>query len=140
MDKEELFVKNNIKKIAAITMILFASCSILPAGNYNILNEKAYASSSDYELSELELQKSGGSSIQLYDSSSCKSDDKVDSDDIKSGRTYYPKTISYKNVKIDVSGVDEDNVRLFLGTKSSTKGVKVEKDIKERFILKTISW
>ena len=129
MDKEELFVKNNIKKIAAITMILFTSCSILPAGNYNILNEKVYASSSDYELSELELQKSGGSSIQLYDSSSCKSDDKVDSDEIKSGGKYYTKKISYKNVKIDVSGVDEDNVRLFLGTKDSTKGVKVGKTV-----------
>ena len=122
-------MKNNVIKIAAIATMLFTSCSIFPAGNFNIFNQKAYASNSDYELSELELLKSGGSSIQLYDNKSCKSDDKVDSDEIKDDETYYTKKISSKKVKIDVSGVDDDNVRLFLGTKSSAKGVKVGKTV-----------
>ncbi|MDO5516365.1 MAG: cadherin-like beta sandwich domain-containing protein [Clostridium sp.] len=123
-------MKENIKKIAVIATVLFASCGVLPADNYNIFNEKAYASSSsDYELSELELKSSGGSKIKLYDSSSCDSDDKIDSSDVKAGRTYYTKKISYENVKIDISGVDDDKVRVFLGKKDSTKGIKVGKTI-----------
>lgn len=123
-------MKNSIKKISAIAAVLFASCGVLPAGNCNVFTEKAYAStSSDYELSELELKSSGGTNIKLYDSSSCNSDDKIDSSDVKAGKTYYTKKISYENVKIDVSGVDDDNVRVFLGKKDSTKGIKVGKSI-----------
>lgn len=123
-------MKKNIKKIAAIISVLFASCGMFPAEQNNFFNEKVYASSdSDYKLTRLELESSRGSDIKLYDRSSCKSEDKIDSDDIKEGETYYTKKISYRNVKIDVSGVDDDNVRVFLGKKDSAKGIKVGKSI-----------
>lgn len=123
-------MKKSLKKIAVIATVLFTSCGVLPVGNYNVLTEKAYASSSsDYKLSELELESSSGNNIKLYDSSSCKNDDKVDSSDIKEGKTYYTKKISYKSVKIDVSGVDDSKVRVFLGKKDTAKGIKVGKSI-----------
>ena len=123
-------MKNKFKNIVANALVVFVFCTLLSIGGSNGLIKEVYASTStDYELSELELQKSGGSIIQLYDSSSCKNDDKVDSGDIEDGETYYTKKLSYRNVKIDVSGVDDDNVRLFLGTSSSTKGVKVGKTV-----------
>lgn len=123
-------MKNSIKKAVAIASVLFVACEIAPANDYNVFNEAAYASSSsEYKLSELELKTSGGNDIKLYDKSSCKNEDKIDSSDVKEGRTYYTKKISSRSVKVDVSGVDDDKVRVFLGKKDSTKGIKVGKSI-----------
>ncbi|MBE6062971.1 MAG: PspC family transcriptional regulator [Clostridium butyricum] len=122
-------MNNKLKRIVANISALFVLGTVFSIGESNVFIKKVYAVSSNYELSNLELERSGGNSIQLYDSSKCKYDDKVDSSDIKSDNTYYTKKISYKNVKIDVSGVDDDNVRVFLGTSSSTKGVKVGKTV-----------
>ena len=55
-----------------------------------------------------------------------KSESKVDDDEIDPDTKYYAKTSSSK-IKIDIDGVDDDCVRLFVSDRSSEKGVKVGK-------------
>jgi len=110
-----------VKKIVAVALTVSAFSAIAPMTNLNLLTTKAYAATGD--LTKIELKKSSGGSIQVYDDDDYKSKNKVDDDDLKDGDTYYAKSSS-KKVKISTSGVSSNLVRIFKGTSSSTKGEK----------------
>lgn len=120
-------MNKNIKRIIAIALTVSAFSAIAPATNINFMTTKAYAADdNDKELKKLSLETSSGSSIKMYEDS--RYDDKIDSDDIKDEGTYYAKTSSSK-IKINTSGPNTKYVRVFKGTSSSTKGVKVSSTI-----------
>ena len=120
-------MNKNIKRIVAIALTVSAFSAIAPAININFMTTKAYAADdNDEKLSELSVETSSGSTIKMYEDSDY--DDKIDNDDIEDEGTYYVKTSSSK-IKLDISGPSTKYVRVFKGTSSSTKGVKVSSTI-----------
>ena len=120
-------MKQMLKKIFIIAAAFFTIAAAVPASEVNIFTTKACAATSDDgKLTKLTLKKSSGGSIKLYDDDDYKSKNEVDNDEIEPKTTYYAKTSASK-IKIDIDGVDDDYVRLFVGTSSSEKGVKVGK-------------
>lgn len=118
-------MNKNIKRIIALALAFGTVSAVAPAGT--LLTTKAYASSnSDSELSSLKLETGSGSSIRLYDSDNY--DDKVNSDDVNEGETYYAKTTSSK-IKLDISGVSDKYVKVFTSTSSSAKGKDPDNEI-----------
>lgn len=105
-------MNKNIKKIIAIALAVGSISAVSPAVNVNLLTTRAYASSSPDELDSIKLKDKNNNSIQLYDGMDYTS--AVANDDIHEGDTYYSEATSSK-VKIDISGADEDNVRIFKG-------------------------
>lgn len=77
-------------------------------------------------LDSLELQDKNGDDIDLYSNSSY--DDKVDSDEVNEGDTYYAKTSS-NDVSIETSGPDDEYVRIFNSTDDSAKAVETGDEI-----------
>jgi hypothetical protein len=114
-------MNRKIKRVVAIALATSVLSAITPMMNLNLITTKAYATTKD--LTSIELRKSGGSSIQIYDDDDYKSKNEVDDNEINAGSTYYAKTSS-KKVKIDTEGLDSKLVRIFKGDSSSTKGVK----------------
>lgn len=123
-------MNKNLKKVIAIALALGTISAVVPTSVGNLLLTKAYAAddNTDKSLSSLKLETSGGSSIKLYSSSSYDSSDKVDSDEVSEGDTYYAKTSS-STISISTSGVTSKYIRVFKGTSSSTKGKKTSNDI-----------
>lgn len=124
-------MNKNLKKVIAIALAIGTVSAVAPTSVGSLLTTKAYASTddnTDETLSSLKLETSGGSNIKLYSSSDYDNDNKVDSDDVTEGDTYYAKT-SASTISIDTDGVDSDYVRIFKGTSSSTKGKKEHNDI-----------
>ena len=121
-------MKKSIARIVISSLAFSTVFTGLSFNNMEIGITKAYAStdSSDTELSKLKLKTSSGSNINIYDDDDYKSKNKVDSNEIEPDTQYYAKTSSGK-IKIDVDGVDDDCVRLFVKEKDSAKGVKVGK-------------
>ena len=115
-----------ILKRAVVMMVAFFSVITILLADVNCFTNKVYASTTDGKLTELELKKSSGGSIQIYDDNDYKSKNEVDDDELEPKTKYYAKTSASK-IKIDIDGVDEDRVRLFVSEKSSQKGVKVGK-------------
>lgn len=123
-------MNKNLKKIIAVALTIGTVSAVAPATEYNFLATKAYASDDNDKssLSKLRLETSSGSNIQLYESDSYKSSEKVDSDDVSEGETYYAKTTSSK-INVSTSGVTSKYIRVFKGTSSSSKGYKTSNDI-----------
>lgn len=118
-----------LKKTVMIIAAIYSITTVLPTRSFNFISIDAYASTNDDEtLTRLKLKNSSGKNIQIYDDSDYKSESKVDDDEINPDTKYYAKTSSSK-IKIDVDGVDDDCVRLFVSEKSSEKGVKVGKTV-----------
>lgn len=111
-------MNKNIKRTIAIALAVGTFAAVGPTKYSNVLfNTVAHASSSDAdELTSLDLETSGGSSLDLYEDSSY--DDEL-SDDLSVGETYYAKTSASKVVISDIDGADEDNVRIFKGSSST---------------------
>lgn len=125
-------MNKNLKKIIAIALAIGTISAVAPAKYTNLLTTKAYASSDDENdettLDSLELQTSSGSTIKLYDDDSYDSDNKVDSDEVSDGDTYYAKTSS-STVNIDIDGPSSKYVKVFKGTSDSAKGKSISDDI-----------
>lgn len=121
-------MNQKIKKIIAATLVVSAFSAVVPVSNINLMTTKVYAASDDETLSSLKLKTSSGSNINIYSDNGYKNKDKVDSNKVKDGKTYYAKTSSNK-IKISTSGPSSSNVRVFNGTSSSTKGVKTSGSI-----------
>ena len=116
-----------LKKVVIIIAAIYIITTVLPTRNLKFISIGAYASTSDNQtLTGLKLKNSSGKNIQIYDDSDYKSESKVDDDEIDPDTKYYAKTSSSK-IKIDIDGVDDDCVRLFVSDRSSEKGVKVGK-------------
>lgn len=123
-------MNKNLKKVIAIALALGTVSAVAPTSVGNLLLTKAYAAddNTDKSLSNLKLETSGGSTIKLYSSSSYDNSDKVDSDEVSEGDTYYAKT-SASTINISTSGVTSKYIRVFKGTSNSTKGKKTSSDI-----------
>lgn len=120
-------MKQILKKTFIIVAAICTIATVLPAVELNVITTEANASTSDDgAITKLKLKNSSGKNIQIYDDNDYKSGSKVDDDEIDADTKYYAKTSSSK-IKIDVDGVDDDCVRLFVSEKSSEKGVKVGK-------------
>ena len=119
-------MNRNLKKIIAISLIIGAFNSIMPATNFSFITTKAYAASGD--LTSIKLKTSSGNTIKTYSDNDYKSKNEVDDDEMDDDETYYAKTSSDK-IKISTSGVNSSHVRIFKGKSSSTKGVKTSSTI-----------
>lgn len=119
-------MKEILKKTIVIIAAFCTLFTIVPAVDIDCFTNEAYAKSSSGQLTRLKLKKSSGGSIQLYDDDDYKKKNEIDDDEVQPDTRYYAKTTSSK-IKIDVDGVDDDYVRLFVSEKSSQKGVKVGK-------------
>lgn len=111
-------MNKNIKRIISLALVLGILNVLSPAINLNFMDTKAYANTTD-GVTNIRLKASGGNSLSLY------SDNDYDNtvSEVKEPGTYYAKT-SLSKVQVDVSGVDSDNVRIFDGTSSSTRGTR----------------
>ena len=118
-------MNKNIRKMVAVALTISALSAVAPASTINLMTTKAYAASSDYKLTDIELEASSGGDITLYEKSSYSS--KLDDDeDLKT--TYYAKVSSSKSkVKINVFGNDEGQILIFKDNNS--KAYKEDDDI-----------
>lgn len=79
-------------------------------------------------LDSLELLNADDNNIKLYSDNDYDSDNKVDSDEVEEGETYYAKTSS-DSISVDIDGPDENYVKIFKSTSGSAKGVDPGDDI-----------
>lgn len=123
-------MNKNIKRTIAIALAVGTFTAVGPTEYSNLLfNTVAHASSSDAdELTSLDLETSGGSSLTLYEDSSY---DSELADDLSVGETYYAKTSSSKVVISSIDGADNDNVRIFKGSSSTVYEVGDDISISE---------
>jgi glucan-binding YG repeat protein len=123
-------MNKNLKKTIAITLIVSAFSVIAPAKSVNLLVTKAYAAASNDRkyLDSLALLTSSGSNIKLYESKDYKTNERVASEDVEAGETYYAETSS-GTISIEIDGPSSKYVRVFKGTSDSSKGKKVSDDI-----------
>lgn len=121
-------MNKKIKRIAAMALVIGIISAAAPATHFNLLITNVYASTTnnDSTLDTLNLDDSDGHDIRIYKDNDYK--DKVSEDEVQPSRTYYAKTSS-KTVSIDISGPDDDFVRVFRGTSDSTRGKEVGEDI-----------
>jgi hypothetical protein len=117
-------VNKNLKKITAIALAFGMLSAAAPVSRINFLDLKAYAASDNTidNLSSLELETSGGSSINLYSDSSYTTE--VSSSNVSDGGQYYAESSS-RTVRINISGPDSEYVKVFKDTSSSTEGKSV---------------
>lgn len=115
-------MNKNLKRVIALVLAIGGVLAAAPATHLNLLTTKAYAADNSTEdFTSLTLEKTGGSEIQLYDDNDYDDDNEVDNDEVTKGDTYYAKTSASK-VKVEADGPDDNYVRVFKGTSSSTKG------------------
>ncbi|MVX63292.1 cell wall-binding protein [Clostridium chromiireducens] len=120
-------MKKNVKKIIAIALTISAFSAVVPVTSLDLMTTKAYASTGD--LTSVKLKTSSGSNtIKTYSDDDYKSKHEIDDNDFVSGDTYYAKTSS-KKVKISADGVNSSLIRVFKGTSSSSKGIKISSSI-----------
>lgn len=77
-------------------------------------------------MDSLSLDDSDGNNVKLYDDNDYKN--RVKENDVHEDETYYAKTSS-KTVSVDISGPDDNFVRVFRDSSDSTKGKEVGDDI-----------
>ena len=120
-------MKKTLKRIMAITLAVGIISAVLPSNKVNFLISKVYASASNTTdtLSSLNLNTSGGSTINLYSDSSYSTE--VSSSSV-SKKTYYAKSSS-RIVKISTSGPDSKYIKVFKGTSNSTEGKSIGSSI-----------
>ncbi|OOM71287.1 cadherin-like beta sandwich domain-containing protein [Clostridium sp. BL-8] len=120
-------MNKNLKKIIAITAAIGMISAVEPVSSINFFTLKAYASDNTVNnLSSLELETSGGSTINLYSDSSYNNE--VGSSNVSDGGQYYAKSSS-RTVKINISGPDSKYVKVFKSTSSSTEGKSIGNSI-----------
>lgn len=109
-------MNKNLKRTIAVALSLSALSAVTQMSNMNLLSTKAYAASSSYRLTDIDLEDSSGNDITLYEDSDY--DDELD-DDSTLRTTYYAKVSSSKSkVKVNTYGGD-GTVRIFKGTSST---------------------
>jgi glucan-binding YG repeat protein len=124
-------MNKNLKKTIAIALIIGTVSVVESVTKINLLTTMAYASTDSNDIAELnslKVETPNGSGIKLYYDDSYENYNKVDSDDVKSGHTYYAKTSS-STIKLEPSGPDLKYIRVFKGTSSSTKGEEINNNI-----------
>ncbi|MDG5852734.1 N-acetylmuramoyl-L-alanine amidase family protein [Clostridium beijerinckii] len=122
-------MNKNIKRVIAIVLTIGTISAATPVSKINLLTTRAYASSStndDFTLESLSLDDSDGNNVKLYDDNDYK--DRVKDEDVHEDETYYAKTSS-RTVSVDISGPDDNFVRVFRDSSDSTKGKEVGDDI-----------
>ena len=75
-------MKKILKRAVVMMVAFFSVITILPT-DVNCFTNKVYASTTDGKLTELELKKSSGGSIQIYDHNDYKSKNEVDDDELE---------------------------------------------------------
>ncbi|AJH01833.1 cell wall-binding protein [Clostridium beijerinckii] len=121
-------MNKNIKRVIAIVLAIGTISAATPASKINLLTTRAYASSTNDEstLDSLSLDDSDGNNVKLYDDNDYKN--RVKENDVHEDETYYAKTSS-NTVSVDISGPDDNFVRVFRDSSDSTKGKEVGDDI-----------
>lgn len=119
-------MNRSVKKIVAIVLTVTAFSAVAPASNLNLISTRVYAASGD--LSSIKLKTSSGDTIKTYSDDDYRSKNEVDYDELVDKETYYSRTSSDK-IKISISGVSSNRVRIFKGKSSSTKGIKTSSTI-----------
>lgn len=118
-------MNKNIKRIIALALAFGTISAVAPTTS--LFTTKAYAASNDdKELSSLKLETGSGTNIKLFEDDDY--DDKVDSDKVSEGDTYYAKTTSGK-IKLDLSGVNDKYIKVFTSTSDSAKGKDPDDEI-----------
>lgn len=112
----------------AIVLAIGIISAATPNSKINLLTTRAYASTTNDEstLDSLSLDDSDGNNVKLYDDNDYKN--RVKENDVHEDETYYAKTSS-KTVSVDISGPDDNFVRVFRDSSDSTKGKEVGDDI-----------
>lgn len=120
-------MNKNLKKIIAIALTVSAVSAVAPASiaNYNLLTTKAYASSSDYRLTDINVETvSGSNDVDLYEKSSYKN--KLDNDSTLENKYYGKVSSSKSKIKIDVDKEESSSqVKIFKGSKSYDEGDEI---------------
>lgn len=112
-------MNKRIKKVIAMMLITNTFLSVVPSKYLNVFSTKVYAATT---ITAGDIDIDADEMLDLYDSSSCKSSDKLDSSDtIAEGTSYYTKT-SETRVGITLNGQDDDKVRIYKGSKAYTNG------------------
>ncbi|GEA30407.1 N-acetylmuramoyl-L-alanine amidase family protein [Clostridium diolis] len=121
-------MNKNIKRVIAIVLAIGTISATTPVSKINLLTTRAYASTTNDEstLDSLSLDDSDGNNVKLYDDNDYKN--RVKENDVHEDETYYAKTSS-KTVSVDISGPDDNFVRVFRDSSDSTKGKEVGDDI-----------
>lgn len=121
-------MNKNIKRVIAIVLAIGIISAATPNSKINLLTTRAYASTTNDEstLDSLSLDDSDGNNVKLYDDNDYKN--RVKENDVHEDETYYAKTSS-KTVSVDISGPDDNFVRVFRDSSDSTKGKEVGDDI-----------
>lgn len=121
-------MNKNIKRVIAIVLAIGTISAATPVSKTNLLTTRAYASTTNDEstLDSLSLDDSDGNNVKLYDDNDYKN--RVKEEDVHEDETYYAKTSS-KTVSVDISGPDDNFVRVFRDSSDSTKGKEVGDDI-----------
>lgn len=119
-------MNRNLRKIIALTLAINALGGILPSSNLNLIADKAYAA----DIKNLEIEDSNDDTMYIYDDADCTSNHRVDSDELKSGKTYYTRQTSADEIRISIDGVDSDCVRVFNRDSSDDDAQDIGDDIK----------
>ncbi|NRT74196.1 N-acetylmuramoyl-L-alanine amidase family protein [Clostridium beijerinckii] len=121
-------MNKNIKRVIAIVLAIGTISAATPVSKINLLTTRAYASTTNDEstLDSLSLDDSDGNNVKLYDDNDYKN--RVKENDVHEDEIYYAKTSS-KTVSVDISGPDDNFVRVFRDSSDSTKGKEVGDDI-----------
>lgn len=119
-------MNKNLKKIIATICAVNVFNVITPVANLNLMVTKAYA---EDKITNLEVTDSNDDTMYLYDNSACESSDRVDSDELEAGKTYYTRQTSADGIEISIDGVDSDCVRVFNTSSSDNEGKTIGDDI-----------
>lgn len=124
-------MNKNLKKIISIALTIGTISAVGSITKVNFLTTAAYASSDSNDIKKLyslKVEALNGSGINLYYDDSCEKYNKIDSNDVDYGHTYYAKT-SWKTIKLEPDGPDSKYIRVFNGTSDSTKGEDINSHI-----------
>lgn len=118
-------MNKKIKKIVAMTLIVSAFSSVVPAKYLNVFSNKVYAATT---ITAGDIDINSDEVLDLYTSSSCKSSDKLaSSTTISEGTSYYTKA-SKSRVNITLNGQDNNKVRIYKGSKAYQNGRSITID------------
>lgn len=118
-------MNKTIKKVIAMTLMTNTFLSVVPVKYLSEFSTKVYAATT---ITVGDVDVDSDEALDLYDSSSCKSSDKLNSSDtLSEGTSYYTKT-SETRVKITLNGQDDDKVRIYKGTKAYSNGRSIAID------------
>lgn len=118
-------MNKKIKKVIAMTLVASSFSLAAPVKYLNVFSTKVYAAST---VTADDVKISSDETLYLYSSSSCKNSDKLSSSDtVSEGTTYYTKA-SESRVKVELSGQDNDKVRIYKDSKAYENGRSIPID------------